>query len=161
MKIGITGHQQLANENDWVWVEKSMRTILGNMRTDLIGISSLAGGADQLFARIILELGGLLYAVIPFPDYERAFDLVEDVESYHGLLAVAEWKETLDTSETDERAFFLAGQRIVRLADKMLAVWDGEQAAGLGGTADVVEFARKNEVGVIHLNPLNHEVKGG
>lgn len=161
MKIGITGHQFLANQNDWAWVEKSMRGVLGEMRTDLIGISSLAAGADQLFARIILELGGLLHVVIPFPDYERAFGSAGDVESYHRLLPLAERKETLHPSETDEKAFFLAGQRIVRLADKMLAVWDGDPAGGVGGTADVVEYARDSRVGVIHLNPLTHEVKRG
>jgi hypothetical protein len=161
MKIGITGHQQLGNENDWVWVEKSMRALLSNMRSDLIGISSLASGADQLFARIILDLSGILYAVIPFHNYERAFRSTDDAESYHRLLALAERKETLHTSETDEKAFFLAGQRIVGLADKMVAVWDGKPAGGLGGTADVVEYARKKQVGVIQLNPLNREVKDG
>jgi hypothetical protein len=156
MKIGITGHQHLANENDWAWVEKSMRIVLDDMRADLIGISSLAAGADQLFARIILELGGLLHVVIPFPNYERAFSSAEDVESYHTFVAHAGWKETVRTSETDEEAFFLAGQRIVQLADKMLAVWDGQPAAGLGGTADVVSFAIANGVAVTRIDPTEH-----
>lgn len=44
--------------------------------------------------------------------------------------------------EPSEKAYWSAGQEIVNQADRLLAVWDGQPAAGLGGTADVVRYAR-------------------
>jgi hypothetical protein len=43
-------------------------------------------------------------------------------------------------------AYWAAGQRIVGLADVLLAVWDGTPSRGVGGTADVVAFAGQRAV---------------
>jgi hypothetical protein len=45
-----------------------------------------------------------------------------------------------------------AGSWIVEHCDQLIAVWNGQQGAGLGGTADVVTLARESGVRVRHLD---------
>jgi hypothetical protein len=53
-----------------------------------------------------------------------------------------------------EEAFWNAGKYIVDHSDLVVAVWDGEAARGLGGTADVVQYALTVGRKVVHVNPV-------
>lgn len=158
MKIGITGHQRLPQLSDWDWVNIEMRRVLETLDPPLIGISSLAVGADQLFAELVLERGGTLEVIIPFEGYENKFTQREDRETYLSLLASASGVEVLEKFGSEEEAYLTAGERVVDGSDFLLAVWDGQPAAGLGGTADIVQYARDNQKKIIHLNPRTREV---
>ena len=158
MRVGITGHQKLRQASDWDWAESEMRAVLDTSAASLIGISSLAAGADQLFAEIVLQNGGTLEAIIPFADYEKTFTEQEDRDTYHSLLASAANVETLERGDSNEEAYLLAGKRVVDLSELVVALWDGKPAQGLGGTADVVQYARDNRKKIIHLNPTTREV---
>src|SRR5260221_12639223 len=60
----------------------------------------------------------------------------------------------LDGRRSEESdAYLAAGKLIVELCDVLVAVWDGEPAAGKGGTADVVAVALASGRPVIWLNP--------
>jgi hypothetical protein len=48
----------------------------------------------------------------------------------------------LTRERTHEEAYYAAGRYIVDHADRLIAVWDGDPPRGLGGTADVVDYAR-------------------
>lgn len=58
--------------------------------------------------------------------------------------------DTLPFSEPSEEAFYAAGKAVVDACDWLIAVWDGEPARGLGGSADVVAYAR-NRGKVVHV----------
>lgn len=153
MKVGITGHQRLADPSGWSWVKSHLDAILGQCPPPLTGISSLAIGADQLFADLILRRGGTLQAVIPFSGYESKFAEGSGRQEYDRLLGLASKVEILPKMGSDEEAYFAAGKRLVDLSDLLLAVWDGRPAAGLGGTADVVRYALNEMKTVVHINP--------
>jgi hypothetical protein len=106
-----------------------------------VGLSSLAIGADQLFAKVVLERGGQLVAIVPFAGYRQCFS-PEDVHQYDALLARATDVETLVGRGSDQESYLAAGMRVVQRSDAMIAVWDGQPAAGVGGTADIVQYAR-------------------
>src|SRR5205809_7919730 len=54
-------------------VDREIREVLRAVpAAELIGISCLAAGADSLFARAVLDLGGALHVVLPSEDYRRA-----------------------------------------------------------------------------------------
>jgi hypothetical protein len=53
-------------------------------------------------------------------------------------------------------AYVLVGESIVEKADILIAIWDGEQGKGPGGTAHVVEMALRNSVPVIHID-IEHD----
>ena len=158
MVVGITGHQNIpASALDFINAE--IDRALQPFKSDLIGVSSLAEGSDQLFARAVLRLGGRLHVVIPCSKYEDAFkdDLL--IKNYHKLLSSAEEVETLDYPIPSEKAFLDAGRRIVEISKILIAVWDGQEAKGKGGTADIVNYAReiKKEVHVVWPLGLKRE----
>lgn len=159
MRIGVTGHRTLQRTETWEWVRREITAILRGMKSPLTGISSLAIGADQVFAEMILDLGGALEVVLPFEDYERTFPNHADLDRFRRLRAAASRVETLAPSADAEHAYLLAGERIVRLSDRMIAVWDGMPARGVGGTAMIVQVARAAGVPVTQLNPVNATVQ--
>jgi hypothetical protein len=138
--IGLTGHQDLPPAVVRYTREK-LRDI--GSQAELVGVCSLAVGADQLFAEAVLASGGALWVVVPSRGYESTFDKQADLERFRELLGRAEKVEELTFSEPSETAYFAAGRRIVELCDKLVAVWDGKKARGLGGTGDVVAYANQ------------------
>lgn len=153
MRIGITGHQRLTDPSRWEWVGGEIAQILARTPKPLIGVTSLAIGADQLFADLVLQQHGTLEAIIPFEGYELIFAEGRDRREYQRLLDRASRVEILHRTGSAEHAYFGAGKRVVDLADLLVAVWDGKPAAGLGGTADVVAYAQQQGKAVLHLDP--------
>lgn len=158
MQVGITGHQRLDDPSAWGWVQAALSNEMDALVPPLIAISSLAIGADQLFASIVLQRGGQLHVVLPFPEYERTFD-PQDVDTYWRTLSKASSVEILQTDGTDEDKYLAAGKRIVELADLMIAIWDGKVAKGKGGTADIVAHAIQRGTQLIHINPVDQSIE--
>lgn len=154
MKIGISGHQKLNDESVWHWVKVEFDKLLENFSSDLTGVSSLAIGADQLFADAVLKNNGKLNVIVPFDGYELKFERGKDRENYYRLLNKAALVDVLEKEDSEEAGYFAAGKKVVDTSDLLIAVWDGEPAAGLGGTGDVVEYALKHKKKVFHINPV-------
>lgn len=62
MRIGITGHSNLS-PNSVRAVADALRGTLVEFGKPLTGVSCLARGADQLFAQVVLEVGGDLHDI--------------------------------------------------------------------------------------------------
>lgn len=154
VKIGVTGHQKLEDPSGWLWVESTINRELDRIGDQIFGISSLAIGADQLFAHLVAKRGGTIHAIIPYEGYERSFG-PEDLQAYRKLLSGAASFEIMDTPGTDEDSYLAAGKRIVDLAQIMVAVWDAKPAKGKGGTADIVQYALEKGRKLIHVNPVD------
>jgi len=152
MHVGVTGHQ-LIPPKAVAFIEASIEQTLRNDAAGLVGVSSLAAGADQLFARIVLRMGGSIHAIIPCADYEAAFRDDRAREGYRELLDVAGIVEQLDHNSPSEEAFLDAGQRVADRSDRLIAVWDGVDAQGKGGTGDIVSYARECGIEVIVVWP--------
>lgn len=148
-RIGITGHRDIP--------DAALSAVRSGIRTELQGhpatraLSSLAAGADQLFAEIALDCGIPLTAVIPGMDYETHLGDDEARASYRRLLKCCAERVELPYERTHDEAYYAAGRYIVDHADRMVAVWDGAPARGLGGTADIVAYARRTGVPVTVL----------
>lgn len=139
--VGVTGHQKIP-EVMLPQVLAGIGRVLESVSGEVTGLTSLAAGADQHFAREVLERGGRLHVIVPCEGYESAFADQAARASFHELLAAA-WKvETLPYDRPSGEAFMEAGKRVVDLAEVVVAVWNGQPAQGLGGTADVVHYAR-------------------
>jgi hypothetical protein len=158
MRLGITGHQRLAQPDDWLWVQDELDKFLLQAPAPLIGFTSLAMGADQRFAEAVLSHGGSFTAIIPFVGYELKFAEGEDREAYQRFLALAADVEVLKAPASNREAYFKAGKQVVNRSELLLAVWDGKPAAGLGGTGNVVAYARQCGRPVRHINPANRAV---
>ncbi len=148
--VGITGHQKRKGL-DWNWVSATMRAELSALGDISRALSSLAAGADQRFATAALELGIPVTAVLPMQGYER-FLRGRDLARYHELLARCD-QLVLDGGGRPNEAFLAAGRYIVDHCDVLFAVWDGLPAGAMGGTGDIVEYARRLQRRIVHLNP--------
>jgi hypothetical protein len=141
MKFGITGHQDLPHRAV-ADIDRRLQAELKRLDDEgqLTGVASLAEGADQLFAFAVLSLKGRLEVIIPSAGYDSTFS-GDALKKYQKLLASADTVRHLPFSEPSEEAFFAAGRAVVDECERLLAVWDGKRAKGLGGTADVVRYA--------------------
>lgn len=155
--IGITGHQRLPAPADWDWVGEQIQTLLSREQPPIVGISSLAIGADQLFAKAVLDAGGSLEAVIPFDRYAENFQHRDRI-AFGNLRNASSRVEVLATMGSEEESYLAAGKRVVDLSDVVFAVWNGMPAAGLGGTADIVSYARARNKRLIHIDPVRRTV---
>jgi hypothetical protein len=118
-----------------------MRSYLEPMAEDLVGLTSLAEGADQMFAEEVYRLGGRIRVILPFANYETRL-ASSGKGKFLTLLASAWTVRTLQEGSSDERSYLNAGRLIARECDRLLVVWDGLPSRGLGGTADIVAYAR-------------------
>ena len=153
MRIAITGHRGLPSDTERL-VDQAIRNQLAESVTDdhLIGVSILADGADQIFARAITDLGGTLEVIIPAAQYRDR--LPKDAKpEYDSLIAQAQAVRELPYTESDSEAHMAASILMVDTADMLYAVWDGLPARSYGGTADVVAYARQHGIPVQAIWP--------
>ena len=118
-------------------------------------LSPLAEGADRIVARAGLALGADLQCALPFHVEEYGRDFTSDASraEFQDLLAKA---SAVFQCDGDREAASLAYERIGRIvleqSDFLIAIWDGEPAAGRGGTTQIVEEALQQNVAVVWLN---------
>jgi hypothetical protein len=150
--VGITGHQRIPADAVGFVTDRIVATLEGAGRP-LTGVSSLAAGADQIFAEAVLRAGGHLHVVVPCADYEKAFADEAGRREYARLLSAASRIETLPHPAPSALAFLEAGQRVVELSQLLIAVWDGEAPRGAGGTSEVVQHARERGTEIVIIWP--------
>ncbi len=152
MRIAITGHRRLPPETEHL-VSQAIRAQLAAFPGgEMVGVSNLADGADQLFAQAVLDAGGQLDVIIPAACYRDG--LPESTHAaYDALLARASSVHRLDRIESTEQAHMEASKAMLDQADRLFAVWDGKPARGYGGTADVVAEARNRKIQVTVIWP--------
>ena len=156
--VGVTGHQRLKNPKDWEWVRTEIEDVIANMVRPWLGLSSLAVGADQLFAGLVLESRNPLKVIVPNEAYSESFPPGPEREHYLDLLKKAEAVTVLTGAASDQESYLQAGKCIADQSDQILAIWDGQPAKGLGGTGDIVAYALASRKKVIHINPISHVV---
>ncbi|MCL5745970.1 MAG: nucleoside 2-deoxyribosyltransferase, partial [Acidobacteria bacterium] len=167
VRLGVTGHRTLAAP---VAIASRVAEVLSTAIPDFVrssaelgldtpiyylAITPLAEGADRLVAREVLALeGAVLEVVLPLDEeeYEKDFDTEKSVEEFRKLLSRAARRVRLHggldpgvslAAAARREAYVEAGRYVVDHCDVLLAVWDGEPPRGKGGTAEVVDYARK------------------
>jgi hypothetical protein len=147
MKVGITGHQNIPEQAEPL-VREVLEQLLAEQGEPLTCATSLAEGADQMCAGLVLKAGGRLHAVVPCTGYEKSFGTAAAAERFRSLLEKSSAVETLPFPRPSDEAFLAAGRRVVDLSELLIAVWDGGPSRGKGGTADIVEYAQRRGVRV-------------
>jgi hypothetical protein len=152
VRIGITGHRGLARKTARL-VDEALRAEIARLPDgELVGVSSLADGADSLFARAVLDHGGALEVIIPAEEYRAGLPAAHRA-AYDELVAAATTVHRLAYRRSDSEAHMAASEYMLDCVDHLLAVWDGEPARGYGGTADVVAEAHRRGIPVTMLWP--------
>ena len=109
-------------------------------------VSALADGADTLAAKRALDKKWRLLAPLPFCKDVYAADFsTEDRAALDEFLSRADAVTELDglrgSVALEEKAYLQAGVMTVMQSDFVVAIWDGEEARGIGGTAMIKEEA--------------------
>jgi hypothetical protein len=153
-RIGITGHTNLTL-TCLPLVTDVVRTALAEHSPGaLSGVTCLAPGADQVFAKAVLDLGGTLHVVLPSADYREQPTTADDVDTFDALLDRAATVHTMPFPRSGPAAHMAASEHMLARIDRLIAVWDGQRRPGTyGGTADVVDAARHRGLPVTVLWP--------
>ena len=158
--LGFTGHRRVENEEK---VAQALQEVIAALQedfgADMIGRSSVASGADTLFAEACLAANLKWVALLPFPEaeFKKDFNAV-DWKRARAVLDRAERIETLsDTAERPE-GYLHCGLATVDGADVMVALWNGKVSRGRGGTAEIVEHARRVQKPLVLMSSNHLEV---
>jgi hypothetical protein len=180
--VGITGHRchRLASMDEPL-LRRRMRAIFAwllalrdqpaplaavglQRRFSMVAVlSALAEGADQMAAEEALRLECVLRCALPFlrDEYEADFSTCATLKAYHALLARAiEVEELPGSRASEEAAYANVGHLVLARSDLLLAVWDGGEAHGIGGTASIVASAVRRELPIIWIDArLPHRIR--
>lgn len=172
VRIGVTGIRTVSGlpAKAPAALTASLRAVLGAAVARLAQadgpamlrcLSPLAEGADQLFARVALDMrdaaradGVAVSLEIPIPFSQREYlanfetgRADDPVASFRALADAAgngimEIDGATGDTETTVSSYEAVGRLVVRNADLMIAVWDPQlPPRGRGGTRDTVAFA--------------------
>jgi SMODS and SLOG-associating 2TM effector domain 1/SMODS and SLOG-associating 2TM effector domain 3 len=161
--IGVTGHRDLADDPT---VRDRVTMVLDRVQElaaapeatpVVLGVvSPLAEGADRLVARAVLSRPGTAMEValpLHLPDYLNDFATPASRREFDDLLGQASMVTVLPATMTREQAYLQVGHYLVDRCDVLLAIWDGKQARGQGGTGEIVEWAREQGVPLFWIQP--------
>jgi hypothetical protein len=153
--VGVTGHRNLA-AGDLARARSTVAAFFESIRqllpdTELHVMLGMAAGGDLLVAKTALELGISVEAVIPMPLAEFVYDFDDDNRQllmellahrnlrYLELPPDAPGADPLpDTTARRNAAYRALTDVLVRKANMMLALWDGQASRRPGGTTDTV-----------------------
>ena len=170
LRIGVSGHrvtpklpeQSLAPLRTQIdrlfaaFASEARADAASRHAAEIVIVSSLAEGSDRIVAEAGLAAGFTLQAILPFAraEYARDFGAAASRAEFEALLArAAEVVELDGNADRRPRAYEAAGFAMLARADLLIAIWDGEKAAGVGGTADIVTRAIAEEKLVVWIKP--------
>ncbi len=166
--VGVTGHRWNGlQEADAPHLRRQVYVVLESVqqtirRLDPVRslqlLSPLAEGSDRIVASIALDLGYSLQCVLPFAraSYEEDFETQGSKEEFRNLLARAAAviePPTLPTVGAQRDAAYTAvGRRVTAKSHLLLAIWDGQEARGEGGTGQMVGEALEASHAVVWIH---------
>lgn len=153
--VGVTSHRDI-DPSQLLALRAQVRAALVMLQQrfpelQLVVLSALAEGGDRLVAEEGLALGARLVAPLPMPADVYAADFVApgSRESFDDLLRQAA-VIALPMHEDGElvrlpgpqrdRQYLLGGLFVANHCHLLLALWDGRDNGGVGGTAQVVRY---------------------
>jgi hypothetical protein len=167
VRLGVTGHRRLENEPR---IRRGICEQLARVQslfaaTEVTAVTytiltALAEGADRLVPMVARECVGVLNveieAVLPLAveDYCDDFHGEASREEFARILTASASRVELTrersvTGEARVAAYVAAGRYIVDHSDVLIAVWNGTEGHGPGGTADIVRIAETRGVPVL------------
>lgn len=154
--VGVTSHRDL-DPGQLPVLREQVRAAFAELRTrypelPLVVLSALAEGGDRLVAEVALEFDARLVVPLPLPlsMYRDDFATDDSKAQFEALLARADViRLARDTHDRDElrmpgpardRQYLQAGLFVANHCHVLLALWDGRNESGTGGTAQIVRY---------------------
>ncbi len=164
--VGVTGHRLHKVDPNDAHLRDACVRVLHDLRDryrdrSFIVLSPLAEGADRLVAELAMEeLDAKLHVPLPLPyeiyiqdfdpdDQQASVDhfktLIGRAERYYELpLAGGSFNELSQRdsvgNEARAKQYALVGAYIVQRCHELIAIWDGTEPNGVGGTGQIVHW---------------------
>jgi hypothetical protein len=161
LAIGFTGHRNLPDEImcrtlicDFLREQKARRSSV------VYGVSSAASGGDLIFAESCLELEIPLRILLPLPREEFRIDF--DSATWmrvEQVMSKAVSVDVIEDRESRKEGYYACGIETVQQSECMIALWDGEQSKGVGGTQEIVDFATEMGKPVIWFHSVTGAIQ--
>ncbi len=180
--VAVTGHRDLLGEDE-PGLRRQIEAVLLHLAnlhpfTRLRLLCGLAEGADRLVAKVALDFfakhqrGDELVACLPMERslYETDFETAESKREFEELLHRAQAVISLPLVKGSNRAsvekpgperdlqYAALGSYLVKHCQVLLALWDGEATALMGGTSSVVDLqlgTLRGDLGFDPKHPLD------
>jgi hypothetical protein len=153
IRIGITGHIHLTADSAHL-IYEAIVTVLKEYDDGCVrGVTCLADGADQIFARAVLATKGSYEVIIPARDYRDRHISPQALSDFDELVRCATKITYTGHASSGDDAYLSASLEMLRRSDRLLAVWDGRTGGRDGGTADVVTRAAEMRLPVTVIWP--------
>jgi hypothetical protein len=151
--VAVSGHRDLPDEPQ---AREALRAELADLKlraaemdAGLVAVSSLARGADLVFAEECLAAGLRWKCLLPFVREEfflKGGFTPEERRRAEACLDSAYPVEVLlpgipPDDVTRDEAYQRCGHRMIEEADVILLLWDGQEAKLTGGTSEMAEYA--------------------
>jgi len=159
--IGFTGHRVLEDESrSRIRILEFLQDFKAKTNKTIYGLSSAAAGGDLLFAESCIQLGIPLRILLPLPKerFRQDFDNVTWTRS-ESAMQHAISVEVIGSGQTAEERYYECGIETVLQSQMLVALWDGKPSQGLGGTEEIVGFAREQTRPLIWINSVTGEVQ--
>ena len=161
--IGVSGHQNLGDEQTYHFVAQQFRNLLCQYQqheTAIVLYAALAAGADQLFVQIALECGIPVEIVLPCSEsaYKASLPTENARQEYTRLLSRCQQQHQLSDQECSDDAYLALGEWLVDRSDLIVLAWNGQPSKGRGGTGDVANYARFVGCPFVHIHTRHHTV---
>lgn len=154
--VAVTGHCHLGDASATRFAEHALGGLLARMQRahpqGVVALSGLAIGADTIFAEAALACGIPLEACLACAEIAENFAPGQQRERFSALVERSRHVHWLPFVQRSNDAYMALGRWLVDSSDLLIAVWNGLPAAALGGTGDVVVYARQRRRTVIHVH---------
>ncbi|MGB6545913.1 MAG: hypothetical protein WA871_07860 [Candidatus Acidiferrales bacterium] len=161
LAIGFTGHRKLPDEAK---SRKLVYDFLSQRKTAapglIYGVSSVAAGADLLFCESCIQLEIPLHVLLPMPaeEFRNDFDADTWARAEH-VMQIAVSVEVTGGHQPRQERYYECGIQTVQQCQLLVTVWNGEPSHGMGGTEDIVSFARGLGMPVVWFHSATGEMQ--
>lgn len=161
LAVGFSGHRKLPDEAK---CREAIRKVLEDWKARVpgavYGVSSTAAGGDLLFAETCLELNLPIRVFLPLPKERFREDFDDPTWSRaERVMASALLVEVTGTGQESTERYYECGIETVQQSQLLIALWDGGPGGGVGGTADIVRFAKEQGRPIVWINSVTGSVQ--
>jgi hypothetical protein len=166
--VGITGHRDLIDDEIPTLkaeIKKTLLELKNSSDKELILVSPLAEGADQIFIEAGLELNLRYKVLLPMPKnlYLKDFDTFQKKSKFNSLLFGADDFEVVQLVENNsfeniseygknrDLQYLEVGKEIALKSDNLITLWDGIDNQKIGGTANIINIRKELKLPFIHI----------
>jgi hypothetical protein len=167
IRIGVTGHHALLDSDkvrgNLMACLEHLAALLSHTPFRLVILTPLAEGADRLVAQTALDwkcdrMNGpvQIEAILPLPvsNYLKDFKKSESKAEFKRLLKNASASYVLQGSAGRPEAYRRIGYHVATHCDLLIAIYDGKEARGKGGTAEIYQRAKYNGRTIWRIDPI-------